>query len=163
MKIAFTGHRPQHFGGNFDHVQMKLNSFAAEVITELRKQYGPETVMITGMALGWDQAIANVCSQNEFPYIAAVPFQGQESVWQERSKVHYNFLLMDAKEVVYVCPPGYAAWKMQKRNEWMVDQCDLLVALWDGKPGGTGNCVAYAQKVGKNLLNVWQYWTDHKP
>jgi uncharacterized phage-like protein YoqJ len=34
---------------------------------------------------------------------------------------------------------------LQKRNEWMVDHCDLLIAVWDGSEGGTANCVRYAR------------------
>jgi uncharacterized phage-like protein YoqJ len=42
----------------------------------------------------------------------------------------------------------YRAELMQIRNEWMVDRCDLLIAVWNGTPGGTANCVAYAKKEG---------------
>ena len=36
--------------------------------------------------------------------------------------------------------------KMQKRNEFMVDNCDILIALWNGTSGGTKNCINYAKK-----------------
>jgi uncharacterized phage-like protein YoqJ len=36
---------------------------------------------------------------------------------------------------------------MQVRNEWMVDHCNDLLAVWDGSDGGTGNCVRYAQRI----------------
>lgn len=29
---------------------------------------------------------------------------------------------------------------MQKRNEYMVDLADKVVAVWDGSKGGTDNC-----------------------
>jgi len=41
--------------------------------------------------------------------------------------------------------PEYKASKMQKRNIWIVDNSDGLVAVWDGTPGGTANCVEYAR------------------
>ena len=62
-----------------------------------------------------------------------------------------------------VSPGEYAAFKMQVRNEWMVDQLnpatDLLLAAWDGSPGGTGNCVKYAtgKGVGINRLDPLGY------
>ncbi len=37
---------------------------------------------------------------------------------------------------------------MQVRNEYMVDRADLVLALWNGTPGGTGNCVRYARTRG---------------
>lgn len=48
-------------------------------------------------------------------------------------------------ELVVVCGGGYSPEKMQRRNAWMVDHCDFLLACWDGSPGGTGNCMAYAR------------------
>src|SRR3546814_16271306 len=60
--------------------------------------------------------------------------------------------------VVVGGPGGYAAWKLQKRNEWMVDHADELVALWDGSRSGTGNCVAYANTSGKPVVNLWPSW-----
>lgn len=48
----------------------------------------------------------------------------------------------------------YKPWLMQKRNEYMVDRCDKITALWDGSSGGTGNCVKYAIKQNKNILTI---------
>ena len=55
-----------------------------------------------------------------------------------------------ADKVIDVSPDPYAVWKMQKRNIWMVDQSNVVIAVWDGKKsGGTYNCIKYA--VGKGL------------
>jgi uncharacterized phage-like protein YoqJ len=43
---------------------------------------------------------------------------------------------------------------MQIRNEWMVDRCDKLIAVWDGSKGGTGNCVDYAKSVNKDIFRI---------
>ena len=67
----------------------------------------------------------------------------------------YNYLLSRAKKVELVCEGEYAAWKLHKRDEWMVDNGDLLVACWDGSSGGTGNTVNYANKVGREIKNIW--------
>ena len=37
----------------------------------------------------------------------------------------------------------------QERNQKIVDHCDILLAVWDGKSHGTGNTLAYARKVDK--------------
>lgn len=57
-------------------------------------------------------------------------------------------ILREADEVVDVCPDPYAVWKMQRRNERMVDHTDLLIAVWDGGPGGTANTIRYARSNG---------------
>ena len=33
-----------------------------------------------------------------------------------------------------------------KKNEYMVDNSDYVIAVWNGKPSGTGNTVTYARK-----------------
>lgn len=43
---------------------------------------------------------------------------------------------------------------MQKRNEYMVDHSDKVIAVWDGSKSGTKNCIDYAKKVGKDIIFV---------
>jgi uncharacterized phage-like protein YoqJ len=87
--------------------------------------------------------------------IAAIPFLGQETAWPAISVDLYNSLLTEPKiERYYVCEPGYHPQKMQIRNEWMVDNCDKLIAIWDGSKGGTGNCVRYAKKAGREIIRI---------
>jgi uncharacterized phage-like protein YoqJ len=53
---------------------------------------------------------------------------------------------------------GYEPWKMQVRNEWMIDRCDVLLALWDGSRGGTANCCWCAKRVERPIENLWGEW-----
>lgn len=150
MIICGTGHRPDKLGGYDVDSKEKLLTFAHSSIKKLR----PDRI-ITGMALGWDMALAYAADAEKIPFTAAIPFKGQEKMWPEGSQKFYHWLLEKADEVIYVCEEGYAVWKMQKRNEWMVDNCDTVLALWDGSAGGTGNCIVYANKVGKPIINLW--------
>jgi len=154
--IAVTGHRPSKLGGYSFINQLKLVSFATIQLDQLE----PYKV-ITGMAQGWDQAVANACFIMKVPYIAAVPFKGQERMWPEASQKVYNWLLENASEVVIVSGGAYKPWKMQVRNEWMVDNSKLVLSLWDGTPGGTANCVRYTKSKGKPLVNVWDEWVAY--
>jgi uncharacterized phage-like protein YoqJ len=43
---------------------------------------------------------------------------------------------------------------MQKRNEWMVDHADAVIAVWDGSPSGTANCIGYARKKRRPILVI---------
>jgi len=42
----------------------------------------------------------------------------------------------------------------QKRNEWMVDRSNLVIAVFNGEPSGTKNTVIYAQRKGVEINNV---------
>lgn len=142
--IAFTGHRPDKLGG---YVQPNPTSDAVKAaITLFLKHERPDRI-ISGMALGVDQWAAQAARVLGIPYIAAVPFEGFESRWPAPQKALYRRLIDAAQQVVYVCGiPGIDAF--QQRNVWMVDACNLLAAVWNGSPGGTANCVAYATRKG---------------
>ena len=46
--------------------------------------------------------------------------------------------------------PGKLVLKaFQERNKQIVDSCDILLAVWDGKSRGTKNTLAYARRVNK--------------
>lgn len=147
MKIAFSGHRPDKLGGfqPDNPVEQKLRIIITMYL-ECKKASEPDITVISGMALGVDQWAAHAAVSLGLPFIAAVPFEGQEKKWPTFTQVAYRELLRKAQEVHVVSPGGYANWKFQKRNEWMVDECDVLAAVWNGTPGGTSNCVAYATK-----------------
>lgn len=153
--VCGTGHRPNKVGGYSKEAFGKLERTAYNWLHTHR----PDKV-ISGMALGWDQALAYAAYVDGIPFIAAVPFTGQETAWPKESQDFFHMLLSKADEVVSVSEGGYAPWKMQVRNEWMVDHCDTVLALWDGSTGGTGNCIKYARKVDKEIVNLWEKFTS---
>jgi uncharacterized phage-like protein YoqJ len=155
MITAVTGHRPDKCGGYSDANMERLTRFAFVHI----EQINPKMV-ISGMALGWDTACARACLRLNIPLWAAIPFEGQESMWPEESQKTYQNLIAKAQKTTVVCTGGFAAWKMQKRNEFMVDNCDNLLELWNGSSGGTRNCDDYARKklTGGNIINLWDLW-----
>lgn len=155
MKIAFTGHRPHKLGGydNTNNKSVAIKNSIYEIVKSLRNT-GDCVEFITGMALGVDMWAAELALSIKVPYHAYVPFKGQESKWPENSQNHYRVLIGHASSVTYVCPPGYAAWKMQRRNEAMVDDCDMLIAVWDGSSGGTANCVRYAESKKRKIIRI---------
>jgi uncharacterized phage-like protein YoqJ len=153
MVIAGTGHRPPKLGGYGRDVQLRLRQLAVDALHRLQ----PETV-ISGMALGWDQALANAALDLGIPLVAYIPFEGQELAWPNQSQKVYRALLDEAYHVEVVSSGGYSARKMQQRNIAMVNTCDLLLALWNGSPGGTKNCIFYARRIGKKIENLWYDW-----
>jgi uncharacterized phage-like protein YoqJ len=58
-----------------------------------------------------------------------------------------------------VSPGGYSPEKMQVRNMFMVDNANGILAMWDGTPGGTRNCLEYARSVGRPVLNLHSVWS----
>lgn len=174
--LAGTGHRPDKISGGYSEVaRVRLVDFAEIILRETK----PDRV-VSGMALGWDQALVEAALRLNIPFVAALPFGGQELTWPTASQERYRELLKKAVTIKLVCEGGYASWKYQLRNEYLVTSCHLLVALWDGSDGGTANCVKYAKKCGRTMLplldamrvanssvgieggltNVWNRWTS---
>ena len=48
----------------------------------------------------------------------------------------------------------YTADCMHKRNRYMVDHSDYVIAVWDGSPSGTGKTVMYAKENHKTILQI---------
>ncbi|HWG89118.1 MAG TPA: SLOG family protein [Candidatus Acidoferrales bacterium] len=152
---AGTGHRPDKLGGYTKEAFGRLVLVAAHWMKSLND---PDLKIISGMALGWDQALAMAAIYTNTPFIAAVPFEGQCSVWPKESKFKYTRILDRAAEIHVVSDGGYSSHKMQVRNEWMVDHSDAVVAMFNGTAGGTANCVAYAEGVHKPIINLYPEW-----
>lgn len=165
--VAFTGHRPDKLGGYTEATFNRLRRLACCVLVHSRP-----AKIISGMAQGWDMAVAYEAIRLKIPCIAAIPFVGQESVWPKDTQRQYHAILDRCADVQLISPGEYAGWKMQRRNQWMVDNCDHLIALWDGSTGGTYNCVSYARllvfreqtegdagyKESDFITNVWPLW-----
>ena len=146
--ISMTGHRPDKLGGY--HTPNKVHLAVVDGLKKLFAELKPSCV-ITGMALGVDQWAAEICAANGIPFVAAIPFHGQEGKWPEHAQKRYHALIQKAHKAWIISPGPYDPVKMHKRNHWMVDSCNLLVAVYDGSPGGTGACVNYAEKIGRSI------------
>lgn len=152
---AATGHRPPKLGGYHTAIDTKLRGVAHNFLTANR----PDLVIV-GMALGWDMAVAEVCCALGIPYVAAIPFDGQESKWPIASRIRYNNLLCMARNQVIVCTGGYSPAAMLARDEWMVDHAGQVVALWNGAPdGGTYKTIKYAESKSVPVWNLWDKWS----
>lgn len=149
--MAVSGHRPDKLGSYKlpNPIYNKVCQETQRLFLELK----PEKVL-TGMAIGYDQYVANICIRLNIPFVAVIPFVGQEKMWPADSQVIYKKLLAKSAEQVVVSEGGYAAFKMQVRNQYMADNCDEMVICWDGSNGGTKNCYDYAISINRRIYRV---------
>ncbi len=116
------------------------------------------THLISGVALGADTYAANIVLnlKAQYPGITlkcAIPCETQAVKFNERDRdIYYDLLAKCDKETLL--QQNYTSDCMQKRNEYMVDNSDYVIAVWNGKPSGTGNTVKYAKKKNKVVLLV---------
>lgn len=150
--VAATGHRPDKLNNEYN-LRGPLSSSLFQKTKAAIEIINPK-LMISGMALGYDMIFANVAIRVGVPFVAAIPFIGQEKKWPEESQQLYHNILRYAQDIVIVSEGGYSAKKMQVRNEWMVDKSNMVIAAWDGSDGGTANAVKYAKQTGKAVLRL---------
>lgn len=126
------------------------------VMTELRRRFMElkPTELISGFAIGADQMSVEIAIELGVDFTAAIPFVGQEKMWPRQAQDKYRDLLGKAKRVEIISEGGYTAYKMQVRNEWVVNNSDLMLAVFDGTNGGTANCVRYARSKNKPIIVI---------
>lgn len=158
LTCAFTGHRPQNLPFGFNEADERcvfLKEQLERKITDLviNKHV---TNFITGMALGVDMYAAEIVLKLKeiYPTITlecAIPCELQPAKWPEGFRNRY-FEIAAKCDKETMLQTKYTSDCMQKRNKYLVDSCDILLAIWDGKKSGTGNTVSYAKEMGKEVL-----------
>ena len=145
FKISFTGHRPAKLSPTVYRSQIRE-------FLSLQLSLHPNLVVISGGALGVDQVAAEVSLDLGIPYVFTFPFpvDAMSARWSSSARKHLLFLISHAVHT-YVVQSSFSMGGYQRRNEIMVDHCDLLCAVFNGSPGGTANCVRYAKSVGKSI------------
>lgn len=150
MTIAGTGHRPNKLGNDYTYTTpLSLN--IKQQIREILFARGC-TRGITGLALGFDTMLALILIEMNIPFDGAIPFEGQDAKWAKESKDLYRYIISHPLCTPHIISPGGFTWaKYDIRNRWMVDRATRMIACYDGSPGGTMNCLNYAESVGKPI------------
>jgi uncharacterized phage-like protein YoqJ len=143
MKLGITGHRPPGlFGGwiapspnkIYDSIYLKIKALAPELV-------------ISGMAQGTDTYAAEVAIALGISLEVAVPCDKQEQLWPEPAQIKYKEIISKASKVTVVSPGPYTKECMHIRDRYIVDNSDMLLAVWNGqKFGGTFATIRYAEK-----------------
>lgn len=153
--VAFTGHRPNKLPGGWNGDGGKLAEWLGQKLFDDGVKY-----VIVGGALGIDQIAMQAAKMAGCHITLIEPFPGFWRKWPEHRieeymelkystpKSHIKMMYADEEE-------SYSAWKMQKRNQDMVDRATEVWAYWDGSQGGTCNCVRYAVNQGKQVRNLF--------
>jgi uncharacterized phage-like protein YoqJ len=155
MIACGTGQRPQHLPSGFDRYHpWKLQKL--KMLEEYLKNSNIDTI-ISGGAIGFDQYLMFVSIKLNIQTFAYLPFKGQESKWSPDHQKQYHKLLERCTKIKYICSPGYAAWKMHRRNEAMLQDSELVLALWnpEKRHGGTFSTIATASSMHKPILNFY--------
>ena len=148
--VAITGHR------RFSNLRKKDVQVWIRSMSEMALWRFPDAVFITGGAPGVDLWAAEVWSEMGLDWCLIKPCADHGvGVWSDQLLKKRDELAKKAKKVK-VLMPKYRNGCLNKRNEWMVNKADLVLALFDGRQrGGTKHCLSYARQQNKRII-----WLD---
>lgn len=148
-RCAFTGYRPQKLPFGFNENAAGCSALKKRLSDAIRSLIDEGyTHFISGGALGVDMFAAEAVLQlrKEFPWIVlemVSPFDAQPDRWNDAYKARHADLFNRA-DIVTVISHAYTQSCLSRRNHYLVDNADLMLAVFDGIPGGTAGTVAYA-------------------
>lgn len=156
-KICFTGYRPFKLPFKINENDFNYINFykSAYKLIKLQTENG-NNYFISGMAQGADLILANIVLELKKTYKelfleCALPFNRQSEKWSINYKNQYNEILQKADKIT-VLSENYNISAFYKRNKYMVDNSDIVIAVFDGKKGGTKFTCDYAKSKGKQII-----------
>ena len=155
---CFTGYRPLKCPWGYneqDRRCLKMIKNAKNIIENVILD--GYTIFLCGMAIGFDMICADIILElkNKYPQIKLIgvlPCKNQDKKWNSFYKEKYK-LLINKLDDIYCMYDTYNETCMKERNEFMVDNSSLCIALFDGKAGGTKYTVQYAKN--KNIKTLF--------
>lgn len=156
---AFTGYRPQKMPWGMDEDAPLCLEFKFRLRESLEYLIGQGCAdFMCGGALGFDLMAAEIVLslRDKYPWIRlimVIPFDGQADRWSEAQRARRARVMEASDRVIYISH-AYDRGVFFRRNRYMVDRADLVLAAYDGQPGGTEKTVAYAHARGVRVLRL---------
>ena len=158
-RVAFTGYRPQKMPFGFDETDPRCVDFKKRLRDTIESFiWLGYRHFISGGALGMDMYAAETVLElkKEYPEILlemVSPFDAQAAKWAPEYQRRHDALFEKA-DIVTVTGHEYTKSCMFARNRYLVDNADLLLAAYDGQPGGTQMTVRYAKQAGVQVCCI---------
>ena len=149
--VGFTGHQ--------NLIGVTRRQIAHAIAEQLVYVRGDEFTGVTSLAAGADQIFAFCVLAAGGRLEAVIPSDGYRDTMQDTDQAHFDLLLTlsTATEHLPFSTPTNEAYLTAGQR--VVKKCDLLLAVWDGRPaaglGGTADIVAYARHQGTEVHVIW--------
>ena len=154
MKVVFIGHRKIEEG---EELRQKLT----DIITSLTGKEKADTFLF-GSKSEFNDLCYEVVTElkNKYPHIRRIEVRASNEYLPQ---MYLDITLKFYEETVFPESVGGAGYRSYiKRNQAMIDMCDILVTYFDkdyqlpaGKTSGTMKAVEYALKKNKRIINLF--------
>ncbi len=152
MNVAFTGHR--------DFPQRRFAEQLTELLETIVSRADGSVTFWCGMAVGFDMAAAEVVLALKSRWlfvelVAVVPFPEQTQFYDLQDKLLYERILSHSDRVVLI-DNEYQRDIYYRRNVFLVQSADMVVAYYDGgSSGGTAYTIRQAKKAKLPIENLY--------
>lgn len=157
MRVALTGHRPQRLGLPDDETSIEWDNIVCWVgkqiikINESNFIKDEDVDLYCGMASGCDIVFGLVGSIFKYGMKNKLHCVLPCKEYNSDHKL-YKKIKEAADEWIELSDEFYKGCD-NARDQYMVDHCDILLAIWDGnKSGGVWSTIRKAQKAGKQII-----------
>jgi hypothetical protein len=152
MKVGVSGHQKIPRGA--------LQYIKEEIRQTLQRFGSGKLIGLSSLAAGADQLFASIILDVGGRLEVVVPSHNYESSFASQDdRAQYLKLSKQAGKVETLPYPFPSEDAYLAAGMHIVDQCDLLIAVWDGLPargkGGTADIVDYAKGRGRRTRVIW--------
>ena len=156
---AFTGHRPEKLPWGDNESDTRCTELRRRIADALETAYAEGwRHFICGMAQGCDlyfcEEVQNLKRVRDGVSLeAALPFADHAKRWNPAQREKY-LALLEGCDKIKVVTPLYSPGCLLTRDRYLVDHASLLLAVYDGTPGGTKYTIEYALKQGAEVRYI---------
>lgn len=156
---CFTGHRPGKLPWGEDEWDSRCVALKDRLAQEIERAY--ELGMrhfICGMAQGADfyfceEVLRFRETHPDVRLEAAIPCPEQAGGWPAAQQERWKRLVVQC-DLETLVQPAYTPGCMARRNRYMVRRSAMLIAVYNGQPGGTRQTLAYAMREGLQVVQI---------
>ena len=156
---SFTGYRPiklPFLSDKSSYEYIRLYSVLKNEIIDLIEK-GVHFFQ-TGMAQGIDLMCAEIVIELQLIYniklFAVIPCLNQTEGWSAEEKEAYDRIIRSCTGITNVTGENYKTGCMAKRNRFLVETAQYILAVFDGQKGGTMSTINYAKQKKRTVIVI---------
>lgn len=159
LTCSFTGYRPSKLPFRITHNSEEYRKLRETLEKEIRLMINNGVkFFLTGMAQGIDmicgEIILELKKEFDIYLFCIIPCKNHHIGLNNKSLEVYNKLISAATGIIYTSEEEYSKGCMTKRNRYLVDNAEYILAVFDGQKGGTMSTINYAKKKKKTITII---------
>lgn len=154
---CFSGHRPDKLPWGTDETAPGCIALKNSISREIKSLYDRGyRCFISGMARGTDlyfaEEVLTLREKNpDLSLECALPCRTQSDSWPDVDQRRWRTVLDSANQTTLV-QQNYDRWCMHRRDRYLVDRASVILAAYNGTPGGTMYTLNYAMEQKLEIL-----------